>query len=241
MSESLFIILILLVIVMMYMFIFSNHKYTHYPISTFNDIKHKFKTGDIIIFSCPEHNNDFIHAAGNYIYKRVYRSIFIHVGMIIKLGNILYFIELCGPSHAGKDYAIYLNESNNEGVRIIKLDDCIREYYEKYGGLFAVKYLDKPLNPNIVLSLLDQYKDYTFRTSSEITRLSLCSLIYPQENIKYDPKKMICTEFIHSILNKCGVFKNYPSHLFFPQHFSDSKYCYLQNIKYSDVHLFIYN
>lgn len=222
-----------------YVIVYSNHKFVYYPLFKYDNIKNKFRTGDLIMFSCAV-NSGILHDTASFFYKKMNRSNYGHTGMVIKINDILYIVEFCSQDHVGSNYAVHLNESGKGGVRLMKLDDCIREYYEKYNGTFAAKYLSYSLDPNYVLLLLEQYKDYTFRNRSEIAQIGLLSLIYDKENIKYDSTKMVCTEFIHSILNKCGVLKNYPSHLFFPHHIYDKKYNYLQNIKYSDAQLFIY-
>jgi hypothetical protein len=51
----------------------------------------------------------------------------------------------------------------------------------------------------------------------------------------------MCSEFVHSFLNKCGVLKDYPSKLFMPYYIEDSElFKDLELVRYSDIVRFRY-
>jgi hypothetical protein len=51
----------------------------------------------------------------------------------------------------------------------------------------------------------------------------------------------MCSEFVHSFLNKCGVLKDYPSKLFMPYYIEDAEvFQRLEIVSYSEIMRFRY-
>ena len=52
---------------------------------------------------------------------------------------------------------------------------------------------------------------------------------------------MMCSEFVHSLLNRCGALKDYPSKVFAPYYLQDPvRFKQLEIVSYSDIVRFRY-
>ena len=210
----------------------------------YDDIKNNFNTGDIILFTCYNHNDLIDRIVYNCRTKLVGTN-YGHSGIILKTDKNIYVIECCGYDQCGFNRAKYLsNKKKNGGIRLIKLYDLLLIYHYKYNASFSVMHTSAPIDNNLLINKLNKYIDIDFQQKSILLLLAVTDIFISNEiaklmAVKIDDKKMICTEFTYKLLEDCGIFKPYPSKLFWPHTFANIKFYDLLNVSYSEPIKFV--
>jgi len=230
--------IIALVMLLIYVITFIGSE-DHGPYYSYNNIRTKLKTGDIILFTC--NPTSIIEKILYNIRTRLIGSKYGHAGIVI-LGNNnkLYLLECIPFDHCEKMHSKYCGES----VRVINLEKILESYSTKYGGTFAVKFISKSIPNAIVAKHLKKYRNVLFEDSATVCLLAVTDILVSHDLAKdiaaeCDPNRMICTEFLHSILRDCNVLKRYPSKLLWPHKFVDGELNKLEITSYSDPVQFV--
>ena len=212
-------------------------------IHKYKDIKPKLKSGDIILFSCKTHES-LAENTKYFLRTRFVGSEYGHAGIIIKKAGVINVLECTYHDHCGYTYAKYLNGKKKGGVRLIPLDTLIKEYHKESDATFAIKFISKEIQPDIISKNINKYKDITFTTKMGFYLLGIVD-VYLSHMLSlylsqfFSKKHMMCTEFLHNFLYKCRVLKSYPSKIFWPPLITNGVFDKLQIIKYSRPHKFI--
>jgi len=220
------------------------------PGYNYETVKQLLKTGDIILFESMENGSNY----GNFKHFMISSVLgikFKHSGIVLKYNDELYLLECCRYKQAGYKYATYINKNNNlvlnpnekpGGVRIIKLDDIIREYTREYRGKFCVKFIDKEIPNGLILKEFDKYTHVKFGDMHKILFKGVLDIflsIGSQDTGFHD--SMICSEFTHKMLLDCHVIKNtISSNVFWPFYYYNGIFDNLAIIKYSNPICFSY-
>ena len=253
-------IIIVIIILLVLVIIFNRPR----MINTLNDkttykysnLREKFKTGDIILFSYIKHDNLFK--------KLTYqcRTTFLgfeygHAGLVMKHDGNLYVVECTDTEHVDNDKCIYLNNKsendkcvhlNNKkrgGIRIFEMDTLLDKYYRENEGHFGVKFISQEIPSNIILSSLKKYENITFENKISVLCIALIDIFvshqFAETILEYhnNTDRMMCTEFLHRILNEANILKPYPSKLFWPHKINDVDFEKIEKIKFSKIHRFI--
>lgn len=244
MSRKLIIIILIILILILVCVLFLVEDNDSEPIYRYEDIKKKLKTGDIILFSCKKHGsfiNKIIYACRTNIVGSQYG----HAGIIIKdPQGKLYIVESCDHNQCSGQHAHHLNKHKKGGVRIIDTDIILKEYYKKYEGIYAVKFISSEIPYEKFMEKLNKYKNIIFQNRDTLSLLVITDLIISHTLAtkianKCDNNEMICTEFLHSLLYDCKVLKDYPSKIFWPHLITSKIFDDLENVKYSKPYKFI--
>lgn len=226
---------------------------------TYQNVKDMLKTGDIILFESMENGSSY----GNFKHFMISSVLgikFKHSGIVLRYGNELYLLECCRYKQAGYKYATYINKNNNlvecenhnkgenkncekpGGVRIIKLDDIIREYTNEYRGKFCVKFINQAIPNGLILKEFEKYTDVKFGSMQKVLFRGILNIllsINPNDTEFHD--SMICSEFTHKMLLDCDVIKNnISSNVFWPFYYYNGIFDRLAIIKYSNPICFSY-
>lgn len=214
------------------------------------------KTGDIILFES-RNNGSIIGDLRHFILAKVMGVEYKHSGVVLKYNGELYLIECCKYSHAGYWLASYINKGNHlieidkntsdiksrpGGVRIIKLDDVIREYRKEYKGLFCVKFIHEEIPNERVLSELTKYNNIKFADMHKILFRGLLDFLFSiGDNNQKLQDNMVCSQFTHRLLADCNVIKKeISSNLFWPHYYYNGTFDDLAIVKYSSPITFNY-
>jgi hypothetical protein len=219
---------------------YANHEKIAYD---YNNIKKKFKTGDIIMFSYGRYRS-LLEELGYLSRTKLFGTIYGHIGIVLREGNKLYLIECTSSNHTAKKYAYTLNNENRGGVRIIDLDILIREYHDEEKGIFAVKFADKEIPNKLIMCVLEKYGNVIFENIPKIALFVVANFISNKFSKKLaktaDNNRMTCSEFAYELLYQCGYVEKYQSKLIWPHLFSNGQFDKLTKIKYSKPIGFIY-
>ena len=218
------------------------------------------KTGDIILFESME-NGSIYGNFKHFVISSILGIKYKHSGIVLKHGGQLYLVECCRYTQAGYWLATYMNENNYliqtnlqddnnpsslklkpGGVRIIKLDDIIREYRKEYRGKFCVKFISQEIPSTRLLEELDKYTQVRFADMHNVLFRGLLDLFFSMS--KNDPSfqdSMVCSQFTHQLLSDCNVVKNkISSDVFWPYYYYNGKFDELAIVKYSNPITFNY-
>lgn len=220
------------------------------PEHDYKAIRSTLQTGDIILFSCNEHDS----ALDKLMYglrTKLLGSEYGHVGLIFKSSSgEIYLVECTDKSHIGHWFEVPFNNKNKGGVRIINFDKLIEEYYEKTKAYFAVMSTYYPIPNKLFTSKLSKYTDIIFENKNILICLvaidtymshDLAVKAIQKLNTNNDrTNRMMCSEFVYDFLYECGVVDNYCSKLFWPHLFPSVYFNMLSKVKYSKPIKFCY-
>ena len=176
---SLLSIIIFILIGIIYLFIPIINKtcnnYQLYKKILYNNAKHSIKNGDLVLFNSNTHN---------LITRTFGNSTFSHIGIIIKINNVLNVLELV------KDDFVYPGNNRYSGIIVTPLYDRITYY----NGNVSIASLKQKLTNKQITQLHNFInKKYVF------TKYQLSSLIMSNNNERF------CSEFIAEILNELNI------------------------------------
>lgn len=241
---------IILIILILATLIVLNFKVTP-PRYNYQTIRPYLKTGDIILFSCNYY--DLTIANLEYGFRtKLLGSEYGHVGIIVRdPSGRLYLLECTGHTHTAYKQAKHFNKQGKGGLRVIDFDVLVEKYYQENNALFAVMFINKEIPNSLILSKIDKYKNRIFENKNILVPLALVDIFLSHsiskkmleflEN-KGDErfKRIMCSEFVYSILYDCGVVEKYPAKLFWPHLVSNDKLKKLSNYKYHGPVKFFY-
>lgn len=237
-------IIIILFIIYILIFVKKSDKYQHDPYYHYPDIRKMLKTGDIILFSCKK-TKSFYKTLEYYFRTELLGSEYGHVGIIVKNNDKIFVVECVAPNVCADQYAYHLNNFGKGGVRIVELDILLEEYYRDNEAIFAIKFINKEIPYLTIMEKLKKYSNCIFDEKYKLFILgfidicishSLCQKIFRKNG-----DKIMCSEFVHSILKDCGILRQYPSKLFWPHLVTrDEVFDLLQNVSYSRPYKFIF-
>lgn len=246
--KAITIIIIIAILFILYVLIFVRKKDKHENHSFYNyhDVKKKLKTGDIILFSCNS-NEDFYSVIKYYIRTKFVGSSYGHVGLVYKdYDDKLYIVECVSSLHCADEHAIYLNNYGKGGVRIIDMEILFDKYSKENSAYFAVKFISKEISNDIFIENLNSYAEKIFENKSILFFLAFVDLCISHNLSNHltslcNENKMMCSEFVHNILYRCNVTKEYTSKLIWPFTVMDELFEKLEIVKYSEPIKFIFN
>lgn len=236
-------VILVIIIILLYLIVFvrKTDKYVHYPVNDYSKIRDKFKTGDIILFSCKKHNSIF-EELKYYVRTNFIGSEYGHVGMILKGKKNNYLIE-CIDRDALDQEGHYFSDPQKGGIRIVNFDKLIKRYHKQYDSVFAVKFISKKIPNKIIFDQLKNYRNVPFQDRGILYIMAFIDMCVSHklgELIfgRFENGKMICSEFIHRVLYKSGVLKDYPSKLFWPNLITSELFDDLTLVSYSEPYKF---
>ncbi len=221
-------------------------RYKRHRIVEFEDIRSDAKTGDIILFHKTTRNGLLDTLELDVVSPLLFdENEFRHSGIVVRKDGELFVLECADALHSGHSEASYVTEGN--GIRIVPLETLLAAYNRDNGDPhFGIRHIADEISVGAVYAALAEYGpiDYLKMHRSAYVFLSCTILpkrLHPGVLDEYR-NEMMCSEFVHSILNRCGVLKDYPSKLFAPytiensaafQEFEIAKYSEIVRFKYT--------
>src|SRR5687768_16135705 len=188
-------------------------RYKNTPIVGFDAVRDDLRTGDIILF----HNttrNGFLDALELDVLSPLVfgRNEFSHSGIIVRKDDELYVIECADRFHSGHSDATYLTAGN--GIRRVPLEPLLHAYNVDNGGEphFGIKHIGSPIDARAIDETVRRYGRIDYLAMHRSAWAFLSSVFLPQSVhqriIAAYRQEMMCSEFVHSLLNRCGVLKD---------------------------------
>lgn len=220
-------------------------RYQRYQLADFNEIRAKAKTGDIILFHKTSRTGLVDMLELDVLSPVLFgQTEFRHCGIVLKKDEELFVLECADEFHSGHSKAKYLTEG--KGVRLIALETALCEYAKDNGNAhFGIKYIAHEIPLLMLDAALKHYAAINYLKTHKTAQVLFSHAFFPralhQRIVNAYKNEMMCSEFVHSVLNKCQVLKDYPSKLFVPYYIANSAvFQKLEIVKYSDVVRFAY-
>lgn len=220
-------------------------RYKNQAIAPFEQIRDRARTGDIILFHKTTRNGLVDALELDLISPLVFTETeFRHCGIIIRKNGELYVMECAAELHSGHAEAKYLTKGT--GLRLVPIETLLDAYNRDNGEPhFGIKHISEEIPAERLETTLEEYESVNYLKMHKIAYIYLSHLLLPMRLHRriadsYS-NEMMCSEFVHSFLNKCGVLKDYPSKLFMPYYIEDSElFQKLEIVRYSEIMRFRY-
>jgi hypothetical protein len=220
-------------------------RYKNQSIVPFEQIRDRAKTGDIILFHKTTRNGWVDALELDVISPLVFSETeFRHCGIIVRKNRELYVMECADELHSGHDNAKYLTKGT--GVRLVPIEILLDAYTRDNGDPhFGIRHISEEIPPSKLQSTLEKYESVNYLKMHKIAYIFLSHLVLPgklhRRIVDSFSNEMMCSEFVHSFLNKCGVLKEYPSKLFMPYYIENSDvFQRLEIVRFSEIMRFRY-
>ncbi|QTF49286.1 hypothetical protein qu_394 [Acanthamoeba polyphaga mimivirus] len=241
-------VIIILVVSLLLIYFVNKKPIVNTQIENYSDIKNKFKTGDIILFSCRKHNT-FIDEIKYFSRTKLIGSEFGHVGLILRDKKKLYVIEFTDYEHPGDQVAKRYHDLGKGGMRVIELETALREYNKDHMGCYAVRFISQEIPNDIFYDKIKKHRHKIFESKPKLLLLAFIDMLVMHKmssdlaTIFHNEDRMTCGEFVHTVLNDCNAVADYPSKIFWPYIVEDSDFNKIlrSDISYSRLVKFIFD
>ena len=203
-------------------------RYKRFPTLSFDEIRDRLKTGDIILFHKTTRTSLLDSIELDFVSPLFFpANEFRHSGIIVRDGENIQVLECAEESHSGYDAASYPTGGN--GIRIVPLEPLL-EAYTRDNGLphYGVRLISREIPANRIAEVVKQYGPVNYLKMQRSIPLFLTKFFVPysirRRLLHAYRHEMMCSEFVHSVLNRCGALADYPSKLLAPYSIEDDRF-----------------
>lgn len=105
---------------------------------------------------------------------------------------------------------------------------------------FGVRFIFEEIPAEKIQSAIESYRPIGYSRMQRSVPIFLAQFFLPKallrEVFERHRDEMMCSEFVHSVLNRCGVLRDFPSKLFGPYSIENPRiFKALEIVKYSDI------
>ena len=215
-------------------------RYKNRAIVPFSQIRDRAKTGDIVLFHKTTRNGLLDILELDVLSPLAFgETEFRHCGIIIRKDAGLLVMECADELHSGHEEATYLTKGT--GIRLVPIEKLLAAYTRDNGDPhFGIKFISREIPSQKLQTSIEEYGSVNYLKLHKLLYVLLSRALLPQKLYRKITdsfnNEMMCSEFVHSFLNKCGVLKHYPSKLFMPYHIEDAGvFQKLEIVKYSEI------
>ena len=215
-------------------------RYKNQEILPFEQIRDRARTGDIILFHKTTRNGFLDTLELDLLSPLAFgETEFRHCGIIVRNNGELHVMECADEMHSGHDEATYLTKGT--GIRLVPIERLLRAYTRDNGDPhFGIKFISEEIPSHKLQTTIGGYGVVNYLKLPRLLYIFLSRAVLPRKlhqriAVSFS-NQMMCSEFVHSFLNKCGVLKDYPSKLFMPYYIEDAAvFQKLEIVKYSEI------
>ncbi len=221
------------------------HRYKRHPTVGFAEVKESLKTGDIILFHKTTRAGLIDSLELDFISPLFFKATeFRHSGIIVRQDGELFVLECAEEQHSGHAFAAY--PTGGRGIRIVPLIELLNVYTRDNGSAhYGVRFISSEIEPDRVREALNQYGPVNYLKMQRSVPLYLTKFLLPapfrRTVLAAWRHEMMCSEFVHDILNRCGALADYPSKLLAPYSIEDDTFFRkLEIVRFSEIVRFDY-
>ncbi len=215
-------------------------RYKTHPTIPFEDVRAKLKTGDIIMFHKTARTSLIDSLELDFISPVFFRATeFRHSGIIVRQGDDITVLECAEETHSGHAHAAY--PTGGRGVRFVPLEPLLDAYGRDNGNPhYGVRFISSEIPLNRILDVLGQFGPIAYLRMQRSIPLILTRFLLPnlvrRRLLSAFRHEMMCSEFVHNVLNQCGALGEYQSKLVAPYSLEDDRFFRrLERIPFSDI------
>ncbi len=221
-------------------------RYKKHEILDFHRVMPAAKTGDILLFHKTNRSGLLDTLELDVVSPLLFdENEFRHSGIIVRENGELFVVECADEFHSGHSEARYLTAGN--GIRLVPLETLLEAYNRDNGDPhFGIKHISREIPVQDLYATVEQYGSIDYLKIHRSACIFLSHVLLPESLhlrvVDAFRNEMMCSEFVHSLLNRCGVLKDYPSKVFAPYYLEDpAVFKALEIVSYSDIIRFRYS
>ena len=195
-------------------------RYKRHQTVPLQDVRSDLKTGDIILFHKTSRNGILDTLELDFLAPLFFpENEFRHSGIVVRRNDALSVVECTEELHSGHAHAVY--PTGGKGIREVPLDPLLEAYTRDNGDPhFGVRLIGNEIPADVMMSTVREIGPVSYLNARRSAALFLSSFLLPS---KTHPRlnalfagEMMCSEFVHSVLARCGALREYPSKIFAP-------------------------
>ena len=215
-------------------------RYKKHATLSFDDVRAKLRTGDIILFHKTTRSGFIDSLELDFVSPLFFGATeFRHSGIIVREGDELMVLECAERFHSGHAIATYPTGGN--GIRMVPMEPLLEAYTRDNGEPhFGVKFISTEIPASRVHDVVRSYGPVDYLKMQRSLPLYLTKFFLPNPIrrgvLDAYRHEMMCSEFVHSVLNRCGALADYPSKLFAPYAIENERFFRrLEKVPYSEI------
>jgi len=220
-------------------------RYKRQEILDFESVVPDARTGDILLFHKTNRSGLLDTLELDVVSPLLFdENEFRHSGIIVRENGELFVVECADEFHSGHADARYLTAGN--GIRMVPLETLLDAYNRDNGDPhFGIRHIAREIPLSQLYGSLEQYGAIDYLKAHKSACIFLSRVLLPESLhrrvVDAFRNEMMCSEFVHSLLNRCGALKDYPSKVFAPYYLEDpAVFKELEIVSYSDIVRFRY-
>lgn len=185
-----------------------------------DEVRGSLKTGDIILFHKTARTGILDTLELDFVTPFFFPSNeFRHSGIVVRRGDSLSVVECTEEFHSGHMHARY--PSGGKGIREVPLEALLESYTRDNGAPhFGVRMIQNEIDADALMAIVREFGPVSYLKASRsisiyVARFFLPSSLHSRLMQRYK-NEMMCSEFVHCVLAKCGALRAYPSKIFAP-------------------------
>jgi hypothetical protein len=221
-------------------------RYKRHGIIGFDVARRAVNTGDIILFHKTNRSGVLDVLELDFLSPLIFgQTEFRHAGIMLREGEQLFVIECADRLHSGYDSATYLTGGN--GIRKVPLETLLAAYNRDNGDPhFGFRHVGMAISPDKLREVIASYRAIDYLPMTVTVGLLCAYWLLPRSRFERraaaHANHMMCTEFVHHVLNRCGALRDYPSKVFMPYYIEDAKrFSALEAVPFSPIVRFRYS
>ena len=221
-------------------------RYKKHPAVPFSEVRDALKTGDIILFHKTARTGLLDSIELDFVSPLFFRANeFRHSGIILRQDNGLFVLECAEERHSGHALAEY--PTGGTGIRLVPLELLLDAYTQDNGSPhYGVRFISNEIAPSRIRDAVKEYGPINYLKMQRSIPLFLTKFFVPNRirRTLLDAYRgeMMCSEFVHSVLNKCGALADYQSKLLAPYSIEDDRFFRrLELVSFSDIVRFTFS
>lgn len=220
-------------------------RYKRHPVVPLEDVRNALKTGDIILFHKTARAGILDTLEMDVLAPLFFEeNEFRHSGIVVRRGDELFVIECTEERHSGAADAVY--PCGGPAIREVPLELLLAAYTRDNGDPhFGVRLIPAAIDEGVLMARVKETGPVIYLRARRSISIYLASFFLPARihrmiMARYSGE-MMCSEFVHSVLARCGALRDYPSKLFVPYVIENEKLFVRHDLAgYSGIVRFIY-
>jgi hypothetical protein len=195
-------------------------RYKKHQTVLLNEVRGSLKTGDIILFHKTARTGILDTLELDFVAPFFFpTNEFRHSGIVIRRGESISVVECTEEFHSGHAHASY--PSGGKGIREVPLEPLLESYSRDNGDPhFGVRLIGNEIDADYLMRVVREFGPVSYLKASRSISIYAASFFLPlsvhSRIIERYKSEMMCSEFVHSVLAKCGALRDYPSKIFAP-------------------------
>jgi hypothetical protein len=185
-----------------------------------HEVRGSLKTGDILLFHKTARTGILDTLELDFVTPLIFPSNeFRHSGIVVRRGDSLSVVECTEEFHSGHMHARY--PFGGKGIREVPLEPLLEAYTRDNGDPhFGVRLIQNEIDAGALMSIVREFGPVSYLRASRSISIYAASFFLPSSLhsrlMQRYKSEMMCSEFVHCVLAKCGALRDYPSKIFAP-------------------------